>query len=64
MKEKLASLIDVKSIVTICFTVCFAVLALTGVINGDDFMTTFLIIITYYFTKKSDETVSENKDTD
>jgi hypothetical protein len=64
MKKKLASLIDVKSIVTIGFTICFAVLALTGVINGDDFMTTFLIIITYYFTKKSDETVSENKDTD
>lgn len=62
MKEKLANLIDVKSIITISLTICFAVLALTGVINGDDFMTTFLIIITYYFTKKTDETVSENTD--
>ena len=64
MKEKLASLIDVKSIVTIGFTICFMVLALSGIINGDDFMTTFLIIITYYFTKKNNETISEDKDTD
>ena len=64
MKEKLISLIDVKSIITISFTICFAVLALSGVINGDDFMTTFLIIITYYFTKKTGEATTENKDTD
>lgn len=53
MSEKLKNLIDVKSIVTIVFTIVFAVLALTGIINGEDFMTTFLIIITYYFTKSS-----------
>lgn len=53
MSEKLKNLIDVKSIVTIIFTIVFAVLALTGIINGEDFMTTFLIIITYYFTKSS-----------
>ena len=53
MSEKLKNLIDVKSIVTIVFTIVFAVLALTGIINGEDYMTTFLIIITYYFTKSS-----------
>lgn len=51
--NKLANLIDVKSIVTITFTFCFAVLALTGVITGGDFITTFLIILTYYFTRKT-----------
>ena len=51
MGEKLKNLIDVKSIVTIIFTLVFAALAITGVIGGEDFMTTFLIIITYYFTK-------------
>lgn len=55
MSEKLKNLIDVKSIVTIVFTIVFAVLALTGIINGEDFMTTFLIIITYYFTKSSSQ---------
>lgn len=52
---KLAALIDVKSLVTLAFTLTFVVLAITGVITGQDFMTTFLVIITYYFSKKSDE---------
>ena len=51
MGEKLKNLIDVKSIVTIIFTLVFAALAITGVIGGEDFMTTSHIIITYYFTK-------------
>lgn len=55
MSEKLKNLIDVKSLVTIAFTIVFAVLALTGVIAGEDFMTTFLIIITYYFTKQNNQ---------
>ena len=32
LKEKLAKLIDVKSIVSLIMVICFAVLALTGVI--------------------------------
>jgi hypothetical protein len=59
MSEKLKNLIDVKSIVTIVFTLVFAVLALTKVISGEDFMTTFLIIITYYFTKNANEQKKE-----
>ena len=59
--NKLANLIDVKSIVTITFTICFAILSLSGVVSGADFITIFLVIITYYFSKK-DET-SEKKDT-
>lgn len=52
---KLAALVDVKSLVTLAFTLTFVVLAITGVITGQDFMTTFLVIITYYFSKKNDE---------
>lgn len=52
---KLAALVDVKSLVTLAFTLTFVVLAITGVITGQDFMTTFLVIITYYFSKKGDE---------
>lgn len=57
---KLAALVDVKSLVTLAFTLTFVVLAITGVITGQDFMTTFLVIITYYFSKKSDETKPAN----
>ena len=57
---KLAALVDVKSLVTLAFTLTFVVLAITGVITGQDFMTTFLVIMTYYFSKKSDEAKPAN----
>ncbi len=58
MKEKLAKLIDVKSIVTVVLTGVFAVLALTGQITNQQFMEIFIVVIAFYFgtqaTKKSD----------
>lgn len=62
--NKFAALIDVKSIVTIAFTITFVILSLTNVISGADFMTMFLVIITYYFSKKEDTktTTTETKD--
>lgn len=55
MKDKLAKLIDVKSIVTIILTVIFCVLSLRGVIKADSFMTIFVMVMTYFFTKKTDK---------
>lgn len=49
MKEKLAKLIDVKSIMTLILTVVFCVLALTGVISGQEFLTIFTVIVGFYF---------------
>lgn len=49
MKDKLLKLVDVKSIVTIIFTVVFSILALKGVINGGEFLTIFTMIISFYF---------------
>ena len=49
MKEKLAKLIDVKSIVTLLLTITFIALALTKVISGQEFMTIFTVIISFYF---------------
>jgi hypothetical protein len=49
MKEKLAKLIDVKSIVTLLLTITFVALALTKVISGQEFMTIFTVIISFYF---------------
>lgn len=51
IKEKLAKLIDVKSIVSLIMVICFAVLALTGVIVASDFINMFSIIIVFYFTR-------------
>lgn len=53
IKEKLAKLIDVKSIVSLVMVICFAVLALTHVIVASDFINMFSIIIVFYFTREN-----------
>lgn len=53
MKEKLAKLIDVKSIMTLTLTIVFCVLALTGVISGQEFLTIFTVIVGFYFGTQS-----------
>ena len=49
MWERLARLIDVKSIVTIILTGVFSVLAITGRVQADQFLTVFTVIIAFYF---------------
>ena len=49
MKEKLAKLIDVKSIVTLICTAVFAFLAATGAVNAEQFLMVFNILIAFYF---------------
>ena len=63
MKTKLSKLIDVKSIVTLCLTVVFAVLALRRDISAEQFLTVFTVVISFYFgtqyTKKNKEDKEE-----
>jgi hypothetical protein len=47
--EKIAKLIDIKSIVTIAVTIVFCVLSMKQVINGEQFLTIFSVIIAFYF---------------
>ena len=49
MKERLSKLLTVKSIVTIITTVVFAVLALRGAINSEQFLMIFTTVIAFYF---------------
>ena len=49
MKERLAKLIDVKSIVTFLLTILFCVLAFRGVITGDQVNMVFTTVIAFYF---------------
>lgn len=65
VKEKLAKLIDVKSIVTIALTIVFAILALTERITGQDFLTVFSVVIAFYFgtqAQKKKESEENGKD--
>ena len=50
--KRLANLLSVKSLVTLCLTVVFAVMALNGAIS-QDFMTIYAVIIAFYFGTQS-----------
>lgn len=64
MKDKLAKLINVKSIVTLVLTVVFSYLAITKAISGQEFLTIFTVIISFYFgtqTEKNNKNDNEGK---
>lgn len=53
MKRRAANLLSVKSLVTLVLTGVFAALALRGVVSGQDFLTIFLIVVSFYFGTQS-----------
>lgn len=52
-------LVSIKSIVTLTLTVVFSVLALDGVVSGDQFLTIFTVIISFYFGTQFEKRSSE-----
>lgn len=64
MRQKLAKLIDVKSIVTLLLTIVFCVLSIRKDISSEQYLTIFTTIIAFYFGtqySKSSE-VKKNED--
>ena len=53
MRERLAKLIDVISIMTLVLTAGLCILALCGVIGGREFVTIFTVIVGFYFGTQS-----------
>ena len=49
MKERLAKLINIKSIVTILLTAVFCYLSIIQIIPAELFMTVFTVVIAFYF---------------
>lgn len=49
IKDRLAKLIDVKTIVTLTLTGVFAYLSIIGDISPNDFMQIFTIVISFFF---------------
>lgn len=49
MKERIWKLLTVKSIVTLTLTAVFSFLALVGRISGQEFLTIFTVIVSFYF---------------
>lgn len=54
-KEKLAKLINVKTIITIALTIVFCVLCLTGVIGAELFMTVYTVMVGFYFGNQAND---------
>lgn len=55
IRERLAKLIDIKSIVTILLTLVFCYLAITGMIAAQLFMTIFVVVIGFYFGTQAEK---------
>lgn len=49
IRERLAKLINVKSIISLMLTIVFCVLALLGVITAELFIPIFTTVIAFYF---------------
>lgn len=49
MTEILNKLLTVKSIVTLALTAVFCALSVTGAISGEQFLTIFTVVISFYF---------------
>lgn len=55
MKNRIAKLIDLKSIITILITGCLIYGFIVGKVNNEQFMTIATMIFTFYFAKKESE---------
>ena len=55
MKEKLAKLIDVKSIMTLLLTAGFVGLTCAGEISGQEYLTIFTMIVGFYFGTQAEK---------
>jgi uncharacterized protein (DUF486 family) len=60
LKDKLAQLINVKSIITIILTVVFAILSLKGVVTTEQFVNIFSIVIAFYFGTQREKKDNQN----
>ena len=49
LTQRLASLLTVKSLVTVILTAVFAAMAGTGRVTAEQFLTVFTVVIAFYF---------------
>lgn len=55
MINRIAELLKVKSIITICLTIVFCYLSYIGQIEASDFLTIFTTVIAFYFGTKHEQ---------
>ena len=60
MTERLSKLLTVKSIVTIALTIVFCILSATGVVSGEQFLTVFTVVTSFYFGTQAEKKAHEH----
>lgn len=63
IKERLAKLINIKSIISFIMTLVFCYLAIVGVISAEIFAPIFTTIIAFYFGTQVEKKNQENGST-
>lgn len=61
MKQRIAKLIDLKTIITISITAALIFGFIVGKITAEQFMTIATMIFTFYFAKKDKEDTTERE---
>lgn len=61
MKDKLAKLINVKSIITLILCAVFAYLSALGHITAEQFLTIFTVVISFYFGTQTQKNADIDK---
>lgn len=61
MKDKLAKLINIKSIITLILCAVFAYLSAIGHITAEQFLTIFTVVISFYFGTQTQKNADVDK---
>lgn len=61
MKDKLAKLINVKSIITLILCAVFAYLSAIGHITAEQFLAIFTVVISFYFGTQTQKNADVDK---
>lgn len=62
LKKALVNLLKVKSIVTMILTAVFAYLSIVGVIDGQQFLTVFSMVMAFYFGTQAEKKAREESE--
>ena len=58
-RSKFVKLIDVKSIMTLMLTGMFCILALVGRVSGEQYLTVYTVVVSFFFGTKNGQLIAE-----
>jgi hypothetical protein len=61
IRERIAKLIDVKSLSTLTMVGVYAFLSVTGEISSEQFLTIFTVVVSFYFGTQASKQTSKKE---